>query len=149
MVGPNTVYFPLPNSSITSFIPLTGLGGDLGSRALGTHLALDSAGLATGGSELGLLGLLLLLGLALLLLGVLNVGLAGGEAGLGAHAAALLDHIEGGSDDATLGLHDTASALLRNFLGVVKSRMLALPCFFAHHRSSSVYSMPFVLLFRL
>lgn len=96
---------------------LAGLGGNLGGRALGTLLALDALGGTLGGA-LGLLGLLLALGGALLLLGLLDGLLAGGLTGLGALGAALLDHVEGGTDDGTLVLHNTAGTLLGNFLFV-------------------------------
>lgn len=103
-------FYPIP--------PLTRLGGCLGGRALGALLALDALSGALGGvgGVLGLIGLLAALGGGLLLLGLLDGLLAGGGTGLRAHAAALLDHIEGGSDDGTLVLHDTAGTLLGDFL---------------------------------
>jgi len=99
-------------------VPLTRPGGDLGSSTLDLLLALDALSLALGshGGVLGLLSLLLALGSGLLLLGLLNGGGTGSGTGLGAHATALLDHIEGGTDDGTLGLDDTAGTLLSNFL---------------------------------
>lgn len=99
---------------------LAGLGGNLGGRALSTLLALDALGGALGGTggALGLLSLLLALGGGLLLLGLLDGLLASGLTGLGAHGAALLDHIEGGTNDGTLVLHNTAGTLLGNFLFV-------------------------------
>ena len=107
-------YSPAPSQTVQSTI-LTRLGGDLGSRALGALLALDALGrLGSGG--LGLLGLLAALGGGLLLLGVLDGLLAGGGTGLGALVAALLDHIERGTDDTTLALDSTAGTLLGNFL---------------------------------
>lgn len=102
---------------VPPLIRLTRLGSDLGGRALSTLLALDAlSGLGTGGSGLGLLSTLAALVGGLLLLGVLDSLLAGGGTGLGALGAALLDHVEGGTNDGTLALHDTAGALLGNFL---------------------------------
>lgn len=97
---------------------LARLGSDLGGRALGALLALDatSTTLGGGGSGLGLVGLLGGSGGGLLLLGLLDGLLAGGLTGLRALRAALLDHIKGGTDDGTLGLHDTAGTLLGNLL---------------------------------
>ena len=96
---------------------LTGLGGNLGSGALGTLLALDTALAGRGaGSGLGLLSLLLALGSGLLLLGVLDGLLASGGTGLGALASSFLDHVKGSTDDSTLGLDDTAGTLLGDFL---------------------------------
>lgn len=96
---------------------LAGGGLDLGGGALGALLADDAAGLAlAGGGVLGLLGLLGGVGLGLLVLGLLDGGGAGGGAGLGAHGALLLDHIEGGTDDGTLGLDGAAGALLGDLL---------------------------------
>ena len=63
-----------------------------------------------------LLGLLLALAVGFLLLGVLDRGLAGGGAGFGALGAALLDHVEGGSDDGTLVLDGAAGAFFGDFL---------------------------------
>lgn len=83
-------------------------------RTLGTLLGGDTA-LGVGG-VLGLLSLLSGLRLLLLGLGVLDGSEAGGGAGLGAHGAALLDHIEGSTDDGTLSLDGTAGALLGNLL---------------------------------
>lgn len=87
-------------------------------RTLGTLLADVPHGLALGGNGgvLSLLGLLGGLGGGLLLLALLDGLGAGGRAGLGALRALLLDHIEGSTDDATLGLDGTASALLGNLL---------------------------------
>jgi hypothetical protein len=73
------------------------------------------AGRGAGG-VLSLLGLLLALSSGLLLLGVLDGLLAGGGTSLGALASSLLDHIERSTDDGTLGLDDTASTLLGDFL---------------------------------
>lgn len=97
---------------------LAGPGLDLGGGALGALLGLDLGGLATGtgGGALSLLGLLGRLGGSLLLLALLDGGLAGGGAGLGALGAALLDHVERGTDDGTLLLDGAAGALLGNLL---------------------------------
>ena len=85
--------------------------------ALSTLLALDALTSTTlGGGVLGLLSLLLALGSGLLLLALLDGLLAGGGTGLGALGAALLDNVEGSTDNGTLGLHDTAGTLLGNFL---------------------------------
>lgn len=97
---------------------LAGSGSNLNLRTLGALLAHVSLGLALGGggSVLGLLGLLGSLGSGLLLL-VLSDGLgAGGRSGLGAHRPALLDDLEGSTNDGSLGLDGTASALLGNLL---------------------------------
>jgi hypothetical protein len=103
----------------SSSIPnLTGLGLDLGSRALGTLLADLSDSLALGGlgSELSLLGLLGS-SLSLLLLLALLDGLgAGSGAGLGSDVALLLDHVERSTDDTTLSLDSAAGSLLGNLL---------------------------------
>lgn len=96
---------------------LAGLGGDLGGRALSTLLGGNtSASTTLGGSVLGLVSLLLGSGGGLLLLGVGDGLLAGSLTGLGALGAALLDNVKGGTDDSTLVLHDTASALLGDLL---------------------------------
>jgi hypothetical protein len=94
---------------------LTRFGGDLGGRALSTLLALDALTSGLSG-VLGLVGLLSLLGSSLLLLGILDGLLAGSGTGLGALVAALLDHIEGSTNDGTLGLDGTAGTLLSDFL---------------------------------
>ena len=85
--------------------------------ALSTLLALDALTSTLGGVG-GVLGLslLLALGSGLLLLALLDGLLAGGGTGLGALGAALLDNVEGSTDNGTLGLHDTAGTLLGNFL---------------------------------
>lgn len=117
---------PAPEASrIPSYSPaqakpllfrLTRLGGNLGGRALSTLLALDAlGGTLAGGSVLGLLGLLSLLGSGLLLLGVLDGLLASSSTGLRALVAALLDHVEGSTNDSTLGLDGTAGTLLSDF----------------------------------
>ena len=82
---------------------------------LGTLLRLDLA-TGTGGGVLGLVGLLRRLGGGLLVLALLDGGGAGGRAGLGALGAALLDHVERGTDDGTLVLDGAAGALLGNLL---------------------------------
>lgn len=94
---------------------LAGASLDLGGSALGTLLRLDLA-TGTGGGVLGLVGLLRRLGGGLLVLALLDGGGAGGRAGLGALGAALLDHVERGTDDGTLVLDGAAGALLGNLL---------------------------------
>lgn len=95
-------------------MPLASSGGDLDRRTLGTLLADVSLGLALAGrgSGLGLVGLLGGGGGVLLLLALLDGLGAGRRSGLGPHGAALLDHIEGGTDNGTLGLDSSAGALL-------------------------------------
>jgi hypothetical protein len=92
---------------------------DLLLSALGTLLADVALGLALGGlgGGLGLVSLLGGGGSLLLLLALLDGLSAGGTAGLRSHRATLLDHIERGTDDGTLGLDGTASALLGDLLG--------------------------------
>lgn len=70
-----------------------------------------AGGLASGAlcGGLGLLSLLSALGGSALLLALLDGGLAGSRAGLGALSAALLDDVEGSTNDGTLGL-DLATA---------------------------------------
>lgn len=105
-----------PTQELIVLRGLTRLGLDLDGRTLSTLLADDAA---TGGTLGGALGLLSLLdggGLLLLLLALLDGGETGGGAGLGAHGALLLDHIEGSTDDGTLGLDGAASALLGDLL---------------------------------
>lgn len=93
----------------------------LGGGALGALLADLPGALGRRGGELGLLGLLGG-GRGLLLLLALLDGLgAGGGAGLGADAALLLDHVEGGADDGSLGLDGAAGALLGDLLFKVVS----------------------------
>ena len=84
---------------------------------------IPSGSLASGGlgGGLGLLSLLRALARLALLLALTDSLCAGGRAGLRALGAALLDHIEGGTDDGTLGLHLTATA----GLGLLLSRVLA------------------------
>lgn len=109
-----------PSSPANHILAARGLG--LGGSALGALLALDALGLATGtgGGGLGLLSLLLAVAGGLLVLGVLDGLLAGGGAGLGALVAALLDHIERGTDDGALVLDGTAGTLLGNLLYVAR-----------------------------
>lgn len=97
---------------------LAGPGLDLGGGALRALLRLDLGGLAagTGSGALGLLSLLRRLGGGLLVLALLNGGGAGSRAGLGALGAALLDDVEGSTDDGTLVLDGAAGALLGNLL---------------------------------
>ena len=121
----------LPSSQVFSFPPpstppnqqplrprLAGTGGRLGGRALGALLADTPHSLALGGrgGVLGLLGLLGSLGGGLLLLALLDGLKAGGRADLGALRALLLNHVEGGTNDGTLGLDGAASALLGDLL---------------------------------
>ena len=97
---------------------LAGPSGGLLLGALCALLADVSCGLALGGNG-GVLGLLSLLGGLdglLLLLALLDGLGAGGRTGLGALGALLLDHVEGGTNDTTLGLDGAASALLGNLL---------------------------------
>lgn len=84
---------------------------------LGTLLA-DLGGVASRGCSgaLGLLSLLLRLGGGLLLLALLDGGAAGSGTGLGTLAAALLDYVEGSTDDGTLVLDCAAGTLLGDFL---------------------------------
>lgn len=83
---------------------------------LGTLLA-DLCGLASsGGGVLSLLGLLLRVRLSLLLLALLDGGAAGSSTGLRSLGAALLDHVERGTDDGTLVLDCAAGTLLGDFL---------------------------------
>jgi len=99
--------------------PLTGLGLNLDRRALRTLLAgYATSRLSLGGrcGELRLLGLLGGGSFLLLVLALLDGGKAGGAPGLRAHRAALLDHIERGTNDGTLGLNSATSALLGDFL---------------------------------
>lgn len=121
---PLTKRIPMHLHQLSSLHPvhhihLSGTSGGLAGGTLGTLLANLAAGLALGGagSVLGLLGLLDGSGGGLLLLALLDGGLAGGGTGLGALSAALLDQLEGGTDDGTLSLDGTASALLGDFLG--------------------------------
>jgi hypothetical protein len=113
---------PLPQPLATPRLThprLAGASLDLGLSALGALLADVALGLALGGDG-GVLGLLRLLdggGSLLLLLALLDGLGAGGAAGLRSLRATLLDHIERGADNGTLGLDGTASALLGNFLG--------------------------------
>ena len=65
---------------------------------------------------LGLLSLLHALGGSALLLALLDGGLAGSRAGLGALCATLLDDVEGSTDDGTLGLDLAATAGLGGLL---------------------------------
>lgn len=77
-----------------------------------------SSALASGAlsGSLGLLGLLNALGGSALLLALLDGGLAGSRAGLGALRAALLDDVEGSTNDGTLGLDLAAAAGLGGLL---------------------------------
>lgn len=98
-------------------LALTGLGLDLGLSTASSLLADDTLGLALGSSgALGLIGLLGGGSGGLLLLGLLDGCGAGGVTSLGSHRSLLLDHIERGTDDGTLGLDGAARALLGDFL---------------------------------
>lgn len=106
---------------------LTARGLNLGGGTLGTLLA-DLSALALGGGsgELGLLGLLGGSGGLLLVLAVLDGSSAGSGASLGADVALLLDHIEGGTDNASLGLDGSAGSLLGNLLFACQSCSFAI-----------------------
>lgn len=107
------ISFQIPNPGANR---LSGAGSGLvDSTTLGLHLG-DLGGLLASGSVLSLLGLLSGSGGLLLLLGLLDGGSAGSGASLRAHGAALLDHIEGSTNDGTLGLDGAASALLGDLL---------------------------------
>lgn len=108
-------HFHHPSSSHSN---LTGLGLDLGSRALGTLLADLSDSLALGGlgSELSLLRLLGSSVGLLLLLALLDGLGTGSRAGLGSDVALLLDHVERSTNNASLGLDSAAGSLLGNLL---------------------------------
>lgn len=95
---------------------LTGPGLDLRGGALGTLLGNLSLTTGTAGSSLSLLSLLGGSGLGLLSLSGSNGLSAGSSAGLRTERAALLDHIEGSTNDGTLGLDGAASALLGDLL---------------------------------
>lgn len=109
---PRTPLSHFPQHSLTS------ISSGLGSRTLGTQLANISLGLALGSlsSGLGLVGLLGSGGGLLLVLAVLDGLGSGGGAGLRSHGAALLDHIEGSTNDSSLGLDGSAGSLLGNLL---------------------------------
>lgn len=102
--------------SFYRFPILAASGLHLGGSALGTLLADLSATLGGGGGELGLLSLLGGGSSLLLLLALLDGLGSGGGASLGADVALLLDHIEGSTDDASLGLDSSAGSLLGNLL---------------------------------
>lgn len=95
---------------------LTSASLDLRRSTLGTLLGHLDTTTASGGRVLGLLGLLLALSLGLLLLAGLDGLLAGGGAGSRGGGALGLDHIEGSTDDSTLGLDGAACALLGDLL---------------------------------
>lgn len=97
---------------------LSGGGLDLGGRALGTLLAHDTSSLTLGclAGALGLLSLLSGLGSSLLLFALLDGLLAGSRARLRAHRSSLLNHIEGSTNDGTLGLDGSAGSLLGSLL---------------------------------
>jgi len=103
-------------SCFCHLLRLAGAGLDLGGGALGALLADDAASAALAGRGLGLLRLLGGGSLGLLLLALLDSGLAGGSTGLGPHGPLLLDDIEGSTNDGTLGLDGATSALLGGLL---------------------------------
>jgi len=83
-------------------------------RTLLRYLGCVSTG---GGSRrLGLLRLLLALGGGPLLLALLDGLVTSSLAGFGTESTLLFDHIEGGTNDGTLGLDGTAGSLLGDFL---------------------------------
>lgn len=112
--------------------------------ALSTLLALDALTSTLGGvgGVLGLVSLLLALGSGLLLLALLDGLLAGGGTGLGALGAALLDNVEGGTDNGTLGLHDTAGTLLGNFLFTLKNSSVSTPSCVVSNASKNPFRCP-------
>jgi hypothetical protein len=97
---------------------LTARSSNLLWSTLSSLLALDSGSLTLSGAGggLGLLGLLDTLSSGSLVLVLLDGGLAGGGTGLWSLGSSLLDHIEGSTNDSTLGLNSTAGSLLGNFL---------------------------------
>ena len=117
---------PLPNLHVTHSSILTALRLHLRWCTLRTLFTLNPLGLTTcrTSCRLCLLQLLLALGSSPLLLAFANSGLTCGKASLRTLRTALLDNVEGCTDDSTLVLHSTASALLGNFLlenGMVSS----------------------------
>jgi hypothetical protein len=99
----------------------------LGGSALGTLLA-NFLGLTPSGVGSGLCLFSLLLGLScgLLLFALFDSGRAGGVAGFGTLGTALLDHIEGGTNNSTLVLDGTTSTFLGNFLFACLLALLAI-----------------------
>jgi hypothetical protein len=94
-------------------------GLDLRRRTLRTLLAGDATSSLSTSSLASILGLLCLpcaLSRGLLLLALLDGSLASSSTCLWSLCAALLDHIEGCSDDGTLVLDRAAGAFLGNFL---------------------------------
>lgn len=98
--------------------PLAGSSLDLLAGTLGALLACNSRclSLCCGTGALCLLSLLGGGSLGLLVLALLNRSGASSSTSLWALGAALLDHIEGSTDNGTLGLDCAAGALLGNFL---------------------------------
>jgi len=97
---------------------LTARGSNLLWSTLRTLLALNPTDLSLRCTRrvLRLLSLLCTLSRGSLLLALLDCGLSGSGAGFRAHRSSLLDHIEGGTDDGSLGLDCAAGSLLRDFL---------------------------------
>lgn len=83
---------------------------------LGALLADLSATLGSGGSVLGLVSLLGSSGGLLLILGLLDGLSSGSGTSLGSGGSALLDHVEGSTNDGSLGLDGLACSLLGNLL---------------------------------
>jgi hypothetical protein len=99
-------------------IPLTTRSLDLLWRTLSSLLSHDSSSLSlccTSGT-LRLLGFLCALCCSSLFLAFFDCGRAGSGTGFGSLRSSLLDHIERGTDNGTLGLDCTARSLLGNFL---------------------------------
>ena len=112
---PSSLLKTIPSTLLAIHHALTGGGLGLDGRTLGAGLA-DDGTPGTGLGVLDLVGLLYCRGGGLLLLALLDGLLAGGAAGLGPHRPALLDHIEGCTNDGTLGLDCAAGALLGDLL---------------------------------
>lgn len=136
-------YFAFKQFVFIYTVCLASSGSDLLLSTLGTLLAHVSLGLALGGggSALGLVGLLGGLNSSLLLLVGLDGLGASGRPGLGAHGAALLDDLERGTNDGTLGLDGAAGALLGNFLQRGSVTLSGI-CFRLVHISSPLLSCP-------
>lgn len=109
-----------PRTPLSHFLSLntslTSVRLDLLLRSLGTLLANLSSTLGVLGSELSLLSLLSSGSSLLLLLALLDGLGSGGGTSLGSDGSTLLNHIEGGTDDGSLGLDGSAGSLLGNLL---------------------------------